>query len=325
MFDKFKANLLHKSDMYCFYEKKYHELTYTKNELERNLNASEKKINLIEVENKRLVLENNQIKTELNKLKNDHGQLISDYNSLVKSKGINTKFITKYTEEEEYFTPLEGLDITPYLHNESKQGMYHLSRYHWVKDVLKAYKSKKILDIACGAGYGSFIIADHLPNSSVTGVDYDRKAINISKTSYTRSNLDYSQGDIVSWTKIEKGQHVPLGKYDAIVCFDTIEHIAHREIALMRIAENLNEDGILALSTPIRPHNLLNPPWQEHMIEYCPTDLKKFVSYFFREVLLSEENNLPNIRFFNDVVNKDEMRYHTNSNPIICTKPITKN
>ncbi|RMF27148.1 MAG: class I SAM-dependent methyltransferase, partial [Cyanobacteria bacterium J083] len=186
-----------------------------------------------------------------------------------------------------------------------------------------------LLDIACGAGYGSFLIGKNFPNSSVIGGDYDERAISYAKNNYRLANLQFAKANIVTWsyeniTNIDQqNNEESLGKFDVILCFDTIEHLLHRETALKNLTENLADDGFLLLSTPCgHKETLLNPGWEHHKIEYSSTDLFDFLSRHFAEVLRPEDGNLPAMDFWLNVINKDKIRYLNKTNPVCCRKPI---
>jgi len=224
------------------------------------------------------------------------------------------------SEGEEFFRPVHGMELAPYLALDDTQAIHHLARYLWVKDVLKGLQIRSVLDVACGAGYGSFMLAEHLPGAEIVGADYDERAVEEANRTYQRPNLRFTRGDIVAW---KDAQGEPLGRFDAVVSFDTLEHIAHRDIALLRIAENLTRGGVLALSTPCtHEENLLSPPWKPHKIEYSHRDLKALLRRFFFAVLSDDEGTLPNAEFWATAVNKDHLRYATLANPLLCLGPI---
>ena len=62
---------------------------------------------------------------------------------------------------ERDFVPEEGVSIEEYLARGDRTAVHHLLRYEWACDVLATEDSrvKTVLDIACGAGYGSHQIA----------------------------------------------------------------------------------------------------------------------------------------------------------------------
>jgi 2-polyprenyl-3-methyl-5-hydroxy-6-metoxy-1,4-benzoquinol methylase len=221
-------------------------------------------------------------------------------------------------ETIEYWVPKGGLDVQPYLDSEHKQGIHHLGRYTWAIPVVAG--RQRIIDIACGAGYGSKLLADAYPEAEVLGVDYDERAIEYARKNYTAPNLRYEAGNLVTW---ETHAGAALGTFDCVLSFDTIEHLLHREIALINFAEHLTADGMLLLSTPCgKPKNLLNPGWEHHKIEYSFYALHNLLRRFFATVLHTKDKTLPNQEFWDTVINGDKPRYLNRMNPVVCTEPI---
>jgi len=222
----------------------------------------------------------------------------------------------------EFYEPTHGLDVEAYIEREEKQGIHHLGRYHWATGVLAQRKPRAILDIACGAGFGSKIVATRMPDAEVLGADYDSRAVELARRTYAAPNLRYAQGNVVTWERIEGETRTPLGRYDAIVSFDTVEHLLFRELAFLRMADNLTDDGALLLSTPCHQLAVLNPGWEHHKIEYAYDDLKGLLARFFRRVLVPEDRSLPNFEFWDDVINAGRRRYATRTNPVVCLEPV---
>ena len=73
-------------------------------------------------------------------------------------------------ESIEFYEPKHGLEIEVYLEREEKQGIHHLGRYHWAKEVLAPRNPRTILDIACGPGMQTMDLADLLPDAEITAV-----------------------------------------------------------------------------------------------------------------------------------------------------------
>ncbi|MBY0401191.1 class I SAM-dependent methyltransferase [Myxococcota bacterium] len=218
----------------------------------------------------------------------------------------------------EFWVPQSGLDVHTYLREEDKQGIHHIGRYAWAIPVVG--DRTRILDIACGAGYGSKILADAHPGIEVVGVDYDERAIEFARKTYAAPNLSYRVGNLATW-QTSSGES--LGQCDAVVCFDTIEHLHHREIALLEITENLATNGILLLSTPSgKRQDRLNPEWEHHKIEYGFPSLHNLLKRFFATVLHTGDGSLPNQVFWDSVINSDRPRYVNRMNPVVCTQPI---
>jgi len=90
----------------------------------------------------------------------------------------------------------------------------HLHRYAFAS---KFTFDKKVLDLACGEGYGVNILARNA--KSVTGIDYDEKVISHAKNKYRQKNIEFLKGSITD---------VPIKDsklFDVIVCFEAIEHV----------------------------------------------------------------------------------------------------
>ncbi|MEP6768398.1 MAG: methyltransferase domain-containing protein [Acidobacteriota bacterium] len=114
----------------------------------------------------------------------------------------------------------------------------HWHRYLWV---LSRAKDKTVLDLACGSGYGSWLLAGVARR--VHGVDRDEASIAQAKTRFVRDNLTYEAGDAETY------QGDPV---DLVVSFETIEHLENPERLLEVIRRNLLPDGIALISTPNR-------------------------------------------------------------------------
>jgi 2-polyprenyl-3-methyl-5-hydroxy-6-metoxy-1,4-benzoquinol methylase len=218
----------------------------------------------------------------------------------------------------EHFVPLKGLEIEPYVATHNKTGLHHLLRYYWaIKVLADEERPLSVLDIGCGAGYGSFLIASQLPHVVVTGADFDSRSVRKAATEYSASNLSFIVGDMVTWEKTIGRQ-----KYDVIVSFDTLEHISHREIALENIVMHLNTDGKLLLSTPCGHEELLvTPPWPHHEIEYSYSSLYRFLRRYFETIQGADMDLFPHHEVF-DVLVQAQVPYANRMNPVLCSAPI---
>jgi SAM-dependent methyltransferase len=114
----------------------------------------------------------------------------------------------------------------------------HLHRYALAFGLAKR---KRVLDIACGEGYGANLLARVA--SKVTGVDLDAGTIAHAKARYRRRNLHFVEG---SCTEIPCEDH----SVDLVASFETIEHISEHARFLSEIKRVLAPGGILVISSP---------------------------------------------------------------------------
>ncbi|MGX5730461.1 methyltransferase domain-containing protein [Pseudoxanthomonas beigongshangi] len=114
----------------------------------------------------------------------------------------------------------------------------HLHRYGWVRSIVA---SRTVLDIACGEGYGSAMLADSA--SQVFGVDVSEEAIAHASSRYAGRNLSFLHGD---------ASCIPLpdASVDIVVSFETIEHLEPQAEMIAEIRRVLRPDGFLVISSP---------------------------------------------------------------------------
>jgi 2-polyprenyl-3-methyl-5-hydroxy-6-metoxy-1,4-benzoquinol methylase len=101
----------------------------------------------------------------------------------------------------------------------------------------------RVLDLACGTGYGSEILAARA--ASVTGVDVDAASIALARHGRTGGGLTFVTADAV-----EHLQSIGSGDIDAIVVFKALEHLADPEAALDQLARLAGTGVRLAVSVP---------------------------------------------------------------------------
>jgi SAM-dependent methyltransferase len=115
---------------------------------------------------------------------------------------------------------------------------------HWHRYLFasRIARGKRVLDAACGEGYGSSLLANMA--AEVVGVDIDAASIAHARERYgSRPNLRFEQGDV---TALGLGSR----RFDLIVSFETLEHVAAQERLLAGFANALTDDGILVVSSP---------------------------------------------------------------------------
>jgi len=114
----------------------------------------------------------------------------------------------------------------------------HVHRYVFARALVKG---RKVLDAACGEGYGSALLAKSA--AAVTGVDVSADAVAHASARYTRPNVTFIESDCLSMPFDD-------GEFDCIVSFETLEHLEEQEGLLAEFRRVLNPKGFLLVSTP---------------------------------------------------------------------------
>lgn len=129
--------------------------------------------------------------------------------------------------------------LVPELEKGSVQYFDHIRRYLFAQQDVGA---KRVLDVACGTGYGSDILKRGQA-ARVVGVDIDENALAYAAKQWQLSNL--FQADAL---------HLPFRShtFDVIVSFETIEHLPEPRAFLHELMRLLAVDGHLILSVPNR-------------------------------------------------------------------------
>jgi 2-polyprenyl-3-methyl-5-hydroxy-6-metoxy-1,4-benzoquinol methylase len=111
-------------------------------------------------------------------------------------------------------------------------------------------KGKRVLDIACGTGYGSQMLC-RAGASAVVGVDISPTTVQYAKKHYQEPNVQFVRADAeqFEWPDL----------FDVIVSFETIEHVPHPDKLLARLRSLLAVGGDLLLSVPLGETRHLDP------------------------------------------------------------------
>jgi SAM-dependent methyltransferase len=114
----------------------------------------------------------------------------------------------------------------------------HVHRYVLARE---AVTGMRVLDAACGEGYGSVCLAGRAKH--VTGVDVSAQSITHAAARYQAVNLSFLQADC-------RKLPFPDGHFDCIVSFETLEHMQEQEQLLAEFRRVLARNGFLLISSP---------------------------------------------------------------------------
>ncbi len=137
-------------------------------------------------------------------------------------------------------------------------------------------RGKRVMDCACGAGYGSWTLGRG-GATSVVGVDLSPRAVEWASKNFSLPNVSFRQAT---------PDRFPLadGEVELAVSFETIEHVpeANAPNFVRELARVLVPGGTLLLSTPLtRGAARLHPPNEWHLREYDEDELAALVEPHF--------------------------------------------
>ena len=174
----------------------------------------------------------------------------------------------------------------------------HLVRYNLAKQIIiKKLSNKKIIDVASGVGYGSYIMSE--VSDKVISIEINKTAHDKAKKYFAKENIEYVNSDVFDYS---------FSKSDMIVCFEFLEHIKKSKKLIKTISLSTNK---LLISTP----NELVRPYKQHPINsfhyrhWSPNELEE----------LLDENGFKVIQWFYQKSGKYyDIKYGTNGKFIIA-------
>jgi 2-polyprenyl-3-methyl-5-hydroxy-6-metoxy-1,4-benzoquinol methylase len=171
----------------------------------------------------------------------------------------------------------------------------HLHRYALTKNLVK---DLVVLDIACGEGYGSNLMAQEA--KLVIGVDIDKETVSAAQGKYKKENLSYKEGST---------SNIPCQNdfFDIVVSFETIEHHNEHEQMIAEIKRVLKPEGILIISTPDKKQYSDIPNYQNpfHIKEMYEKEFKALIKKNFRNQIFLQQQPIYGSLIINETLNNN--------------------
>lgn len=140
----------------------------------------------------------------------------------------------------------------------------HLQRYHYAG---KHLVPGPVADVACGVGYGSYLLATHYTkNTSITAIDNDADAIAIAHEKYSHPAIHFLHTDAFTFSS-------PV-MFSNIVSLETIEHLSDPVAFVRHMTAQLTPGGRFIASVPVTPSMDANP---YHLQDFTVASFRKMM------------------------------------------------
>jgi ubiquinone biosynthesis O-methyltransferase len=165
----------------------------------------------------------------------------------------------------------------------------HLARYTFAS---RLARGKRVLDVGCGAGYGSAELAHSA--ASVIGIDFSADAVGFAREHYRLPNLCFVQASCAAVPHRDS-------TFDLVVAFEVIEHLANWRDFLREARRVLAPSGQFIVSTPNRLYYTesrgpegANP---FHVHEFDFEEFRSELKAIFPYVSMFMENHIEGVTF----------------------------
>ena len=168
----------------------------------------------------------------------------------------------------------------------------HVSRYAFAA---RCAAGASVLDIGCGAGYGTFELAQS--GRSAVGIDISLEAVAYSRAHYGQPNLSFVAASAAA---------VPFAdsSFELVTGFEVIEHLADWRGLLGEARRVLRPEGVFLVSTPNKLYYTESRgadgpnPFHTHEFEFA--EFQAALAEFFPRVTVLLQNHVEAFAFYPD-------------------------
>lgn len=119
------------------------------------------------------------------------------------------------------------------------QWLWHTHKLNLARKILSKIKFNNCLDVGCASGYMISEIAKSYPKAKYFGIDIYDKAIKYAKKTYPDISFRTAPADKLPFK---------TNSFDAVLFYETIEHVENPQNCLKEIKRVLKNDGTLILT-----------------------------------------------------------------------------
>jgi SAM-dependent methyltransferase len=152
----------------------------------------------------------------------------------------------------------------------------HTAFYRWAADWVT---DRAVLDVGCGEGYGTAILAEKA--RSVTGLDLDSDQLEVTRQTYCPPNVEYLVGD---------AEDTGLGSetFEVVITNALLEYLTDCEKFFDEAERLLKPGGIFLCSTKNATFSIKKsdgtPLYSNHNQEFTPAELERSLAKRFPKV-----------------------------------------
>jgi 2-polyprenyl-3-methyl-5-hydroxy-6-metoxy-1,4-benzoquinol methylase len=184
----------------------------------------------------------------------------------------------------------------------------HRHRYEFAAELIG---DKRVLDLCCGSGYGTEILAAHADR--VTGVDIDAATVDAAQASVSARtpNAAFEIADAVAYLEGDLSE-----RFDVVVCFEGLEHLRELDRALELLRGHAERGLRIVASVPNgklfqedNPHHFTEFSYDEAVRAFAQFPAAVMVPQFLAEGSLIAPQGATETDVAVDVEDRDEPEY----------------
>lgn len=165
----------------------------------------------------------------------------------------------------------------------------HFARYLLAAEYAKG---RRVLDAACGSGFGSAYLARDA--ESVLGIDLDPQMVSSARQLYSAQNLRFEKYDLQ-----DSLSDLADGTFNLVVSFETLEHVRDPALCLFNMVQVMVRDSVALISVPNGTKELYGGDTKEyHRVHFSTERFESILSERFDRIDMRSQVYIKNVRHY---------------------------